>query len=83
MVEEIVAYRLHRYLHRRESRRAGKSYKMIDGDGNQIDSSVTIEEVAGKPVAVVVESAGGKANSDYARNLDYTDGVDILLERKN
>jgi len=81
LAAELLEYRLHRFLRRRELRRTGNTYKILDREGEELDASVTVEVEEGRPVAVVVESAGGPTKGAPPRNPDYVKGLDMLLER--
>lgn len=81
MVEELVEYRLHRYITAKATRRAGERRQPLDARGEQLDAAFVVESVDGAPVAIYYESAGGTAGSKSARNLQYVDGLDVLLLR--
>jgi superfamily II DNA or RNA helicase/diadenosine tetraphosphate (Ap4A) HIT family hydrolase/HKD family nuclease len=80
LVTEIVEYRLHRYLVGQKARRVGESRKPRR-DGAELDATFTVESSGGVPTSVVIESAGGSAGSPAARNTEYVDGLDLVLER--
>ncbi len=81
MVDEIVDYRLHRYLMSSAARSAGEKRKMSADDGAPIDATFIVESRAGTPTAVIFQSAGGTKGSPEARNTDYLAGLDLLLQR--
>jgi hypothetical protein len=76
MVSEIVEYRLHRYLVGQKARRVGERRRPIR-DGREVDATFVVETSGGRPSSIVIESAGGTAGSDGARNTEYVDGFDI------
>jgi superfamily II DNA or RNA helicase/diadenosine tetraphosphate (Ap4A) HIT family hydrolase/HKD family nuclease len=80
MVEEIAAYRLHRYLVGQRARRVGESRRPVR-DGAGVDATFVVETTGGVPTSIVIESAGGTAGSKDARNTDYVAGFDLVLER--
>lgn len=78
MVEEIVEYRLHRYLVGQKARRVGES-RRPRRDGREIDATFVVETTGGIPTSVVIESAGGTTGSKGARNTEYVAGFDAVL----
>lgn len=80
MVIELVDYRLHRHQLQRSSRSSGVQHKFRRG-GVELDAAFAVEEHLGRPTSVIIHGAGGTRGTDAARNLDYVDGVDVLLER--
>ncbi|MCB0968133.1 MAG: DEAD/DEAH box helicase family protein, partial [Ilumatobacter sp.] len=80
MVSEIVEYRLYRYLTSQKSRRVGEVRKPVDA-GREVDATFTVETTGVTPTSVVIESAGGSAGSDFARNTEYVAGFDLVLSR--
>ncbi len=76
MVNEIVGYRLHRYLVEQKTRLVGESRKPMH-DGSELDATFVVETTWGTPTSVVIESAG----SGRSRNKDYVAGFDRVLER--
>jgi hypothetical protein len=50
------------------------------GDGAALDATFGVESVDGK-VTVVVESRGGARGQPGARNIDYSEGLEVLLGR--
>jgi len=81
MVDEIVEYRLHRYLMSRDARRVGERCQPVAAGGRLIDAAFSIESVLGQPISVLFESAGGSAASQASRNPDYVEGIDVVLTR--
>lgn len=80
MLDEIVEYRLHRYLASKQAKASGlRSQPRSDG-GRLIDAAFRIESVLGQPTSVLFESAGGGSGGP-ARNPDYVEGVDVVLAR--
>lgn len=80
MTQEIVDYRLHRYLVRQSARRVGETRRPTL-DGVEIDAAFTVESTGAVATSVVIESAGGTAGSPSARNLQYLAGFDLILQR--
>jgi hypothetical protein len=80
MVSEIVEYRLHRYLVGQKARRVGER-RRPKRDGREIDATFVVETSGGRPSSIVIESAGGAAGSDNARNTQYVEGFDLVLAR--
>lgn len=80
LVTEIVEYRLHRYLVGQAARRVGER-RRFSRSGQEIDATFSVEGRDGRPTSVLVESAGGSRGSASARNVDYVDGFDLLLQR--
>lgn len=55
-------------------------YVVHDREGRPLDSHFGVEEIDGF-LTVVLESRGGKIGSSNQRNKDYSDGLDLILER--
>jgi len=81
MVQEIVAYRLHRYLVQRKSSEIGVTRKPLTNDGQEINAAFRILSVNESGASIVFESAGGKRDSSGERNPEYVDGIDLVLRR--
>ncbi len=81
MVDEIVEYRLHRYLMSRDAKRVGERCQPVAAGGRLIDAAFSIESVLGQPISVLFESAGGSAASKASRNPEYVEGIDVVLSR--
>lgn len=79
LVREIVDYRLHRYLRSRKRLDFGERRRPQSG-GRTIDAEFVVESLDGRPT-VVLESAGGKKSSASARNVEYVDGLNLILSR--
>lgn len=80
MVRELVEYRLHRYLAQRKARRVGER-RRPQREGRELDAEFTVETTGTVPTSIVIESAGGSAGSPAARNTEYVDGFDAVLQR--
>lgn len=80
MTQELVEYRLHRYLIAQAAKRTG-DYRKPYENGVEIDATFSVESTAGTATSVVIESAGGKAGSASARNTEYPKCVDLILQR--
>jgi superfamily II DNA or RNA helicase/diadenosine tetraphosphate (Ap4A) HIT family hydrolase/HKD family nuclease len=80
MTQELVEYRLHRYLIAQTAKRTG-DYRKPYENGVEIDATFSVEGTAGIATSVVIESAGGKAGSASARNTEYPKCVDLVLQR--
>lgn len=50
-------------------------------DGRDVDATFVVETTGVTPTSVVIESAGGSAGSDFARNTQYVAGFDLVLSR--
>ncbi len=79
MVREIVDYRLHRYLRSKGRLDLGER-RMPHVGGRAVDAEFVVETVDGQPT-VVIESSGGTKGTDSARNLQYVEGLDLVLAR--
>jgi hypothetical protein len=79
MVREIVDYRIHRYLRSKGRLDLGER-RMPRVDGRTIDAEFVVETLDGRPT-VVLESAGGTKGTAAARNTEYVQGLDVLIER--
>ena len=62
-------------------RSAGEKRTISAADGTPIDATFIVEGRAGRPTAVIFQSAGGTKGSPAARNTDYLAGLDLLLQR--
>ncbi len=80
LVSEIVEYRLYRYLASQRTRRIGEVRKPIE-NGREVDATFVVETTGVTPTSVVIESAGGTAGSEGARNTEYVRGFDLVLSR--
>lgn len=80
MVLELVDYRMHRYLAGRRALVVGERRQPSLG-GESIDATFVIESEGHLPRSLVFESAGGTKGSASARNLDYVQGFDLVLQR--
>lgn len=80
MVRELVEYRLHRYLAQRKARRVGER-RRPKREGRELDAEFTVETTGTVPTSIVIESAGGTAGSPTARNTEYVDGFDAVLQQ--
>jgi superfamily II DNA or RNA helicase/diadenosine tetraphosphate (Ap4A) HIT family hydrolase/HKD family nuclease len=80
MTQELVEYRLHRYLIAQAAKRMG-DYRKPYENGVEIDATFSVESTAGIATSVVIESAGGAAKSGNSRNHQYVKGVDLILQR--
>ena len=80
MVRELVEYRLHRYLAAQTARRVGERRKPVVDD-KTMDATFVVESTGGVATSVVIESAGGTAGTESARNIEYVAGVDVVLRR--
>jgi superfamily II DNA or RNA helicase/HKD family nuclease len=80
MVQELVEYRLHRYLVAREARRSGEVRRLLL-DGAEIDATFVVESTGVTATSLVVESSGGTKGKKGAKNLDYVQGIDLILQR--
>jgi hypothetical protein len=80
MTQELVEYRLHRYLIGRAAKRTGEFRKPYE-NGLEIDATFSVEGTAGIATSVVIESAGGTAKSGNSRNHQYVKGVGLVLQR--
>lgn len=81
MVEELVEYRLHRYLISRQMKDVGISRKPLDATGVSLDATFKIMSVNDDGVSIYFASSGGTKGRENERNLDYVAGVDIILDR--
>ena len=79
MVGEIVEYRLHRYLVSKKRLDLGERRLVHDGE-KALDAEFVVETVDGL-CSAVLESSGGAAGSEGARNIDYAQGFGMLLTR--
>jgi len=79
MLSEVVEYRLHRYLERRRRLDTGERRRPHDGT-SFLDATFVVETLDGRPT-IVIESAGGTRGTMNARNTDYVQGLDLVLER--
>jgi hypothetical protein len=59
MTQELVEYRLHRYLIAQAAKRKG-DYRKPYENGMEIDATFSVEGTAGIATSVVIESAGGQ-----------------------
>jgi len=81
LVVEIVEYRLHRYVTQQQTRRVGVK-RTFRRDRAPVDATFIVESGGdGRPSSVVIEAAGGTRGTKDARNPDYVDGFDLLLQR--
>jgi hypothetical protein len=80
MVQELVDYRLQRYLAAQDARRPGERRRLLL-DGVEIDASFVVESTGVTATSVVVESSGGTKGKKGATNLDYVQGLDLILQR--
>jgi hypothetical protein len=80
MAQELVDYRLHRYLMAREARRLGELRRLLL-DGVEIDATFIVESTGVTATSLVVESSGGTKGKKGATNLDYVQGIDLILQR--
>jgi len=81
LMDEIVDYRLHRYLMSGAARSTGEKRTVTADDGSPLHATFVVESRAGRATAVVYQSAGGTRGLPSARNVDYLDGLDVLLRR--
>lgn len=81
MLLELVEHRLHRYLVGRATKRSVELRSPRDATGHEIDATFEIEHEADAPIALLWQSAGGTKGSKNARNLDYVQGLDLVLQR--
>ena len=79
MAEEIVEYRLHRYLATKQRLDVGERRLVRTADG-VLDAEFVVETLDGTST-VVIESSGGRRGQPDARNLDYADGFRLILTR--
>jgi hypothetical protein len=79
MVREIVDYRLHRYLRIKGRLDLGER-RMSHVGGRTVDAEFVVETVDGQPT-VVIESSGGTKGTAAARNLEYLEGLKVVLAR--
>ena len=80
MVQELVDYRLHRYLAAQDARRSGERRRLLL-NGIEIDATFVVESTGVTATSVVVESSGGTKGEKGAKNLDYVQGFDLILQR--
>jgi len=80
MVQELVDYRLHRYLAVQNARRSGELRKLVL-DGVEIDATFVVESTGVTATSVVVDSSGGTKGKKGAKNLDYVQGLNLILQR--
>jgi superfamily II DNA or RNA helicase/diadenosine tetraphosphate (Ap4A) HIT family hydrolase/HKD family nuclease len=80
MVQELVEYRLHRYLAARYAQRSGERRRLLL-NGVEIDATFVVESTGVTATSVVVESSGGTKGKKGAKNLDYVQGLDLILQR--
>lgn len=81
MVDEIVEYRLHRYLASQDGKRQGERLRPRNADGSVLDAGFSIGSLLGRPTSILFESAGGAGPTGGKRNPDYVAGIDLVLER--
>jgi len=81
LVDEIVEYRLHRYLVKRAASRSGEKRQPLGPDGGVLDATFVVDSLLGQPVSVLFESAGGAGPNGGLRNGDYVAGIDAILAR--
>jgi hypothetical protein len=55
--------------------------RLVRADGGAVLDAEFVVEMLDDRVTVVIESAGGTAGSDGARNTDYVAGLDLVLGR--
>ncbi|MGY1988059.1 hypothetical protein ACI792_17720 [Blastococcus sp. SYSU DS0669] len=55
-------------------------FRLVTAEGRALDCDLSMESVSGRP-AVVLESRSGALSSGSARNPDYNDALELLLER--
>ncbi|MFZ6181617.1 hypothetical protein [Nannocystis pusilla] len=55
-------------------------HRPVRADGSPIDTTFRLEEVDGRPT-IVLEARGGTRGSVDARNTDYAEGLQFILER--
>ena len=55
-------------------------HRPVRPDGTTIDATFRLEEVDGRPT-IVLEARGGTRGSSEARNTDYAEGLEFILER--
>lgn len=79
LVEEIVDYRLHRYLATKQRLNLGER-RLVRTADRVLDAEFLVETVDGTST-VVIESSGGRRGQPDARNLDYADGFRVILAR--
>lgn len=80
MVVELAEYRLHRYLVGKAARYPSIGLHPIAPDGRVLDATFRLETALGEPLSVLFDSSGGTKKKN-GRNLDYVDGLDLVLER--
>jgi superfamily II DNA or RNA helicase/diadenosine tetraphosphate (Ap4A) HIT family hydrolase/HKD family nuclease len=80
MVQELVDYRLHRYLVVRDARRSGERRRVLL-NGAEIDAAFVVESTGVTASSLVVESSGGTKGKNGAKNIDYVQGFDLILQR--
>jgi intein/homing endonuclease len=59
---------------------AGASFKVRDDHGKELDATFRVEPV-GNRLSIVFEARGGTRGSKDARNADYDDGLQKILDR--
>lgn len=79
LVEEIVEYRMHRYLMSKQRLDVGERRLVRTADA-VLDAEFVVETIEGTST-VVIESSGGRRGQPDARNLDYADGFRLILAR--
>lgn len=55
--------------------------KVVDFDGNVLDATFSVHAVDGHQVSIVFESSGGHEGGPNPRNLQYRQGLNVLLRR--
>ena len=80
MTQELVEYRLHRYLVGRSAKRVGSSLKPT-ANGLEIDATFSVQTTGLTATSVVIEASGGTKGTPGARNLQYVEGFDLVLRR--
>lgn len=79
LTAEIVEYRLHRYLATKGRLDLGE-HRLVRRADQVLDAKFMVETVeVGQ--SVVIESAGGARGGPSARNVDYVEGLDLILRR--
>jgi superfamily II DNA or RNA helicase/diadenosine tetraphosphate (Ap4A) HIT family hydrolase/HKD family nuclease len=81
MVDELVEYRLHRYLVSRQMKGVGISRKPLDAAGNELDATFKIMSVTGHGASIYFASSGGTKGTKDKRNHDYVAGLDVVITR--
>jgi hypothetical protein len=79
LTAEIVEYRLHRYLATKGRLDLGE-HRLVRRADQVLDAKFMVETIdLGQ--SVVIESQGGAKGGPGARNVDYVEGLDVILHR--